>query len=120
MRNLNNPKEIRLSWEKVPDATEYLLSIKKKNEKKALLQTVVNDKASYTLDFKILSDKDKSAFSKGNFAWSVKPVRRIDSDKDGIPDKLLQEGKEAKSSFMTDIPIPKKSKAKGASNPYGN
>ena len=120
LRNLNNPKEIRLSWEKVPDATEYLLSIKKKNEKKALVQTVVNDKASYTLDFKILSDKDKSAFSKGNFAWSVKPVRRIDSDKDGIPDKLLQEGKEAKSSFMTDIPIPKKSKAKGASNPYGN
>ena len=120
LRNLNNPKEIRLSWEKVPDATEYLLSIKKKNEKKALLQTVVNDKASYTLDFKILSDKDKSAFSKGNFAWSVKPVRRIDSDKDGIPDKLLQEGKEAKSSFMTDIPILKKSKAKGASNPYGN
>ena len=41
-------------------------------------------------------------------------------DKDGYLDKILQESPEVKSSFETDIPIPKKSKAKGATNPYGN
>ena len=47
-------------------------------------------------------------------------MRRIDTDKDGYLDKILQESPEVKSSFETDIPIPKKSKAKGATNPYGN
>lgn len=119
LRNPQNPKTITLSWNKVPKATDYFVSIRNKRGKEILSQNVKED-TSYAIDFKLLSEEDKITFSKGTFNWTVKGVRRIDTDKDGIVDKILQESPEAKSSFQTDIPTPKKSKAKGASNPYGN
>lgn len=119
LRNPQNPKTITLSWNKVPKATDYFVSIRNKRGKEILSQNVKED-TSYAIDFNLLSEEDKITFSKGTFNWTVKGVRRIDTDKDGIVDKILQESPEAKSSFQTDIPTPKKSKAKGASNPYGN
>ena len=119
LRNPQNPKTITLSWNEVPKATEYYVSIRNRSGKEILFQNVEND-TSYKIDFTLLSEEDKIAFSKGTFVWTVKGIRRIDTDKDGKLDKILQESPEAKSSFETDIPIPKKSKAKGATNPYGN
>ena len=119
LRNPQNPKTITLSWNKIPKATEYHVSIRNKNGKEILFQNVKNGTA-YSIDFNLLSEEDKISFSKGTFTWTVKGVRRIDTDKDGYLDKILQESPEVKSSFETDIPIPKKSKAKGATNPYGN
>lgn len=119
LRNPQNPKTITLSWNEVPKATEYYVSIRNRSGKEILSQNVEND-TSYKIDFTLLSEEDKIAFSKGTFVWTVKGIRRIDTDKDGKLDKILQESPEAKSSFETDIPIPKKSKAKGATNPYGN
>ena len=75
---------------------------------------------TYIIDFKELSPADKMIFSKGTFSWRVEAVRRIDTDKDGTPDKILQHGKEAGAVFETDIPTPTEAKTKGASNPYGN
>ena len=64
--------------------------------------------------------KWKSTFGKGTFKWTVHAIRRIDTDSDGSVDKLLQEGPSSESTFATDVPTPKKTKAKGAKNPYGN
>lgn len=119
LRNPQNPKTITLSWNEVPNATEYYVSISNKSGKTILSQNV-NNGTSYTIDFMLLSDQDKIAFSKGTYVWTVKGIRRIDTDKDGRLDRILQESPETTSSFETDIPVPKKSKAKGALNPYGN
>ena len=78
------------------------------------------NKPSYEIDFLKFYEEDKSTFAKGTFKWEVHAVRRIDSNKDGALDKILQEGPSADSEFKTEVPTPKKSKAKGASNPYGN
>ena len=84
-----------------------------------MLEKNIKTGTSYKIDFTAISPDDKLLFSKGQFAWSVVGVRRIDTDKDGIVDKIFQEGIVSESVFETDIPTPKKSKAKGAANPYG-
>lgn len=118
LRNKNNPRTITLSWSPVREATDYIVIIKGKKNK-VLLQEMVN-KPSYEIDFLKFYEEDKSTFAKGTFKWEVHAVRRIDSNKDGALDKILQEGPSADSEFKTEVPTPKKSKAKGASNPYGN
>ena len=67
-----------------------------------------------------LYETNKSTFAKGTFKWTVHAIRRIDTNKDGVVDKVLQEGPAAEGTFSTDVPTPKKTKAKGAKNPYGN
>lgn len=118
LRNKDNPRTITLSWAPVREATDYIVVIKGKKNK-VLLQEMVN-KPSYEIDFLKFYEEDKSTFAKGTFKWEVHAVRRIDSNKDGALDKILQEGPSADSEFKTEVPTPKKSKAKGASNPYGN
>lgn len=113
-----NPKNITLSWGKVPKATDYFVTIKDKKGR-VLLEKNIKTGTSYKIDFTAISPDDKLLFSKGQFTWSVVGVRRIDTDKDGKVDKIFQEGIVSESVFETDIPTPKKSKAKGASNPYG-
>ena len=113
-----NPKSITLSWEKVPIATDYFLTIKDKKDR-VLLEKNVKNGTSYKIDFTAISPEEKLLFSKGQFTWSVVGVRRVDADKDGKLDKILQEGIISESVFETDIPTPKKSRAKGAANPYG-
>ncbi len=113
-----NPKNITLSWGKVPKATDYFVTIKDRKGR-VLLEKNVKTGTSYKIDFTAISPEDKILFSKGQFTWSVVGVRRIDTDKDGKVDKIFQEGIVSESVFETDIPTPKKSKAKGAANPYG-
>lgn len=113
-----NPKNITLKWQRVPKATDYFVSIKN-NRGRTVLEQNIKDATQYTIDFTKLSEKEKSVFSKGKFTWSVVGVRRIDTNKDGILDKIFQESPEASSVFETDIPSPKKTKTKGAANPYG-
>ena len=117
LRVKENPKNIKLSWNKISQATEYFVSIKDKKGNTVLERTV--NEAEYTIDFAKLPADEKSKFSKGKFTWSVKGVRRIDSDKDGTLDKKFQESPEAESVFETDIPSTRKTKTKGAANPYG-
>lgn len=118
LKNQKNPKTITFKWGKVSKATEYHFEIIDQKGK-CVLSEIIKDKTSYLLDFVKLPDAQKRIFSNGNFIWTVKGVRRIDSDKDGKLDKIFQEGAEAESSFNTNIPTPTKSKAKGAVNPYG-
>lgn len=118
LKNQKNPKTITFKWGKVSNATEYHFEIIDQKGK-SVLSEIIKDKTSYLLDFVKLPDAQKRIFSNGNFTWTVKGVRRIDSDKDGKLDKIFQEGTESESSFNTNIPTPTKSKAKGAVNPYG-
>ncbi len=119
LRNPQNPRTITLSWSKVAQATDYVVEIKDKKNKVVLSQLIENAN-SYEIDFMKLYEQNKSTFAKGTFKWTVHALRRIDSNKDGTLDKILQEGPSAESTFSTDIPTPKKTKAKGARNPYGN
>ena len=84
------------------------------------MSELVEKNTSYEIDFFKLYETNKSTFGKGTFKWTVHAVRRIDTDKDGVLDKTLQEGPDSSSTFETDVPTPKKTKAKGARNPYGN
>lgn len=118
LKNQKNPKTITFKWGKVSKATEYHFEIIDQKGK-SVLSEIIKDKTSYLLDFVKIPDAQKRIFSNGNFTWTVKGVRRIDSDKDGKLDKIFQEGAESESSFNTNIPTPTKSKAKGAVNPYG-
>ena len=118
LRNPENPRTITLSWASVPDATDYFVSIKNRFGSEVLSHNV-KEGLSYSIDFTKIPDKEKSSFSNGTFTWTVRGVRRVDTDKDGNLDKILQEGKEVSSVFTTDIPTPKKTKATGAANPYG-
>ena len=95
------------------------LEIKDKKNKVVLSQ-LVEGATSYEIDFMKLYETNKSTFAKGTFKWSVHAIRRIDTNKDGALDKLLQEGPSGEATFTTDIPTPRKTKAKGARNPYGN
>ena len=119
LRNPENPRTITLSWSRVADATDYIVEIKDKKNKVVLSQLVENA-TSYEIDFLKLYETNKSTFAKGTFKWTVHAIRRIDTDADGTIDKLLQEGPSSESTFATDVPTPKKTKAKGAKNPYGN
>ena len=118
LRDSNNPRTITFSWNKVPGATDYFVLIKTKTGSTILKQNVKDTK--YQIDFAALTDEGKQVFSKGTFTWIVSGVKRIDTNNDGKIDKIFQEGIEAKSTFKTDVPTPKKSKVKGALNPYGN
>lgn len=119
LRNPENPRTITLNWSPVKDATDYIVEIKDKKNK-VLLSQMVENVTSYEIDFLKLYETNKSTFAKGTFKWTVHAIRRIDSDKNGSLDKLLQEGPSSESQFETDVPTPKKTKAKGARNPYGN
>ena len=118
LRNPDNPRTIILSWAPVSKATDYIVEIKDKKNKVVLTQMV--NKTRYEIDFMKLYETNKSTFAKGTFKWTVHAIRRIDTNKDGIVDKVLQEGPTAESTFSTDVPTPRKTKAKGARNPYGN
>ena len=119
LRNKDNPRTITLTWAPVKDATDYQVVIKDKRNK-VLLTEMVEKKTSYEIDFLKLYEQNKSAFAKGTFKWEVNAIRRIDTNKDGSLDKILQDGPASNSTFETNVPTPKKSKAKGAKNPYGN
>ena len=119
LRMPQNPKSITLSWDKVSAATDYYVTIRTKAGKVLLRKNVTNG-TSYAIEFTKLSPEDKAVFSNGTFNWRVEAVRRIDTNKDGKPDKILQGGRISESYFETDIPTPKQIQAKGASNPYGN
>lgn len=107
---------ITFSWNKVRNATDYYFEIVEGRH------TIIRERmkgTSYVLDFNKLDPKYKNELKRGTFTWTVEAVRRIDTDKDGQLDKVLQEGTKANGKFKTDIPTPKASKTQGAKNPYG-
>ena len=81
--------------------------------------SAVLKETKYSIDFMKLNDADRLAFSNGTFTYTVKAVRKYDSNGDGRLDKVLQEGEVSSASFITDVPIPRATKTKGAVNPYG-
>ena len=85
---------------------------------KEKLASLVNG-TSYNIDISKMPDAEKRSFIKGKFEVIVEGVRRIDTDKDGKLDKVLQDGTPVKKTFETNVPMPKTSKSKGVDRPYG-
>lgn len=108
---------ITFSWSKVKSATDYFVQIYDRKNRVILRENVKNN--SYVIDYSKLNSKEGDTLKSGTFNWTVEAVRRIDTDKNGTLDKVLQEGIKGKSTFTTDVPSPKASKTKGAKNPYG-
>lgn len=110
---------LNLSWDKINEATGYEVSIYESNSRNLLLR-FETEEPSFSLDLLSLSEDERQKLQNGIFKWNVQGIRRIDSDKDGVLDKILQRSRGTESGeFEIDVPKPKKSKARGVRNPYG-
>lgn len=118
LADADNERVIRFKWQSVEGANDYSIKVYD-SENNVIIEEYVGDKKEYSIDFMNLTPKQKIALSEGKFTWTVQALRRVDTDKDGRVDSILQESPEIESSFVTDIPVPNKAKTRKALNPYG-
>lgn len=118
LQNRANPRVLRFDWSSVSDATDYFVSIYGDDGSRLLRENVASGN-SFALDFTEMTADAREVFSDGRFTARVEAVRRIDTNNDGVVDKILQEGVPADVEFETHIPTPEKATAKGAAKPYG-
>lgn len=116
LKNLQNPREIKFEWGSVDNATEYILNITKDNR---TVYSEITTETKTILKLLELPVEIREEFNNGNFTWTVEARRKIDSNKDGTLDKVLQSGLEAKDNFVTDIPTAKKTAGSKAKGKYG-
>lgn len=108
-----------LTWDKVKDATSYEITIFENQEKNFILKFETSENF-LRIDFLSLSEDERRKLQNGIFKWKVDALRKVDSDDDGILDKIFQRSlKGEEQEFEIDVPRMKKSKAKGVLNPYG-
>lgn len=108
-----------LTWDKVKDATSYEITIFENQEKNFILKFETSENF-LRIDFLSLSEDERRKLQNGIFKWKVDALRKVDSDDDGILDKIFQRSlKDEEQEFEIDVPRMKKSKAKGVLNPYG-
>ena len=124
LKNRNNPRKIRLDWNAVENATDYVILVKDARGR-LVLKTEVEGKNSYEINWLNLVRAHQGSFSmselyNGTFSWSVEAVRRVDLDGDGENETVLQPGSIVDSSFVVEIPDVNPVSGKGARNPYGN
>lgn len=124
LKNRNNPRKIRLDWNAVENATDYVILVKDARGR-LVLKTEVEGKNSYEINWLNLVRAHQGSFSmselyNGTFSWSVEAVRRVDLDGDGENETVLQPGSVVDSSFVVEIPDVNPVSGKGARNPYGN
>lgn len=110
---------MKLRWDKVKDASGYELTIYETRAQDYILKFETSENL-FDLDFLALAEDERRKLQNGNFKWMVEGIRRIDTDDDGIVDKILQRSKDSEpGEFEIDVPRTKNSKAKGVKNPYG-
>lgn len=110
---------VNFSWGKVNEATGYEIRVYRNSSGRQILR-IESAENSYRLDFLELPLEQRKIFQNGTFRWSVSGIRRIDTDGDGVPDKIFQRSRESeRKEFSVEVPEVKKTKAKGVSNPYG-
>ncbi|MCQ2577985.1 MAG: FecR family protein [Treponema sp.] len=113
--------EFKFSWQKVTGATHYNVTVSRKEKRKTELLYSERIADATTFQFDLLngdlSDETKMALMSGDFEWTVEPIRIIKRS-DG-KEMVLQTGKQASSSFKTDIPSAGKTKKGKVKNPYG-
>ena len=118
LSNVNNERVIRLGWHGVSGANDYGLKIYDE-EGNIVFEKYIGDNTEYVIDFVQLPAETKKALAKGTYRWTVQGLKRVDTDKDGNVDAVMQESPEIGSQFVTDIPVPTKAKTRKALNPYG-
>ena len=118
LSNVDNERVIRLGWRGVSGANDYGLKIYDE-EGNIVYEKYLGDNSEYVIDFVNLPVETKRALAKGTYTWTIQALRRVDTDKDGKVDAVLQESPEIGSKFVTDIPVPTKAKTRKALNPYG-
>lgn len=103
-----------LSWDDVPGATDYDVSITsgaKEVANSRVSSGGMDGAHSYTLDIMALDDEKRALFASGEFECTVTPYRMLG----GI---AVQNGKTSKAQFRSAIAEPKKSITLEAVNPY--
>ena len=123
LRNKENTRDVKFSWQHVKNATDYRFEIKSPKGKSIYKKTLTG-KTEVKVNWPelIQSQKSKADMRKlyqGNFTWTVEAFRRIDLDKDGILETEIQPGVIAESVLVVDVPSLKKTSGRGAKNPYG-
>jgi hypothetical protein len=97
---LRTTRTVAFSWQKVPGATGYIITIRKSSPQigaagRKILEKDVGTDTSYTL-------QDLAALDRGSFEWSVEAVRAFDGS------RIMQRGIPAEGSFVIDLPVLKK------------
>ena len=123
LRNKENTRDVKFSWQHVKNATDYRFEIKSPKGKSIYKKTLTG-KTEVKVNWPelIQSQKSKADMRKlyqGNFTWTVEAFRRIDLDNDGILETEIQPGVIAESVLVVDVPSLKKTSGRGAKNPYG-
>jgi len=114
---------IQMKWKKVEDATSYVFKLMKADNLDNPIVNVELTDTSYQIDIAAIFNEDKELYEllhQGNFVWSVNALRRIDTDKDGELDKVLQESaKPSSAKLKTDyLTLNKNASQKGVKNAY--
>lgn len=110
---------LNFTWSQVKDATGYELAIYENNGRTIILK-IETAENSYRLDFLALSEEERRKLQRGIFKWKVQGIKRIDTDNDGVLDKVFQRSKGTETAeFEIEVPRTKKTRARGVRNPYG-
>lgn len=106
LRNLKNPRSLRLTWDKVSGATDYEVVVFK-NKKLFLNQRLKDTKIEF----------DVSVLENGKFTWTVEALN-IDKNRKGEL-KVFKRGIPAEGKFVVDVPAAGKSSGKKIKGGYG-
>jgi len=113
--------DFEFTWQPVSGATHYNVTVSRKEKKKTELLYSARIEGKNNFQFSLLTDEltdeAKLLLMSGDFEWTVEPIRIIIRS-DGR-EMVLQTGKQASSTFKTDIPSAGKTKKGKVKNPYG-
>lgn len=106
LRNLKNPRSLKLSWDKVNGSTDYEVVVFK--DRKLFMNKRVKE-TSLDLDVTVLEN--------GRFTWTVEALN-IDKNRKGEL-KVFKRGNIAEGKFVVDVPAAGKSSGKKIKGGYG-
>lgn len=109
---------ISLKWQPVTDATEYKVAITNQNGKVLYSKNVIG-KTEYNLDLLEMPEAERRIMQNGIFNYSVEPLRRIDTNGDGTPDKIIQRGPASSGKFTTKIEDASEALGHNVKNSFG-
>lgn len=123
LRIPSNPRTVTLGWDRVEDATDYSLKIIRLNPTPKVKEKIIVDEPHlednfYVLNILEMDENDRRDFLKGEYKWTVEALRRVDADRDGKLDKVLQHGEVRTDYFETDILSPPRVKAVKPKNSF--
>jgi hypothetical protein len=120
LSNTKNPRTFTTRWNAVPNATDYNVRIADSRNNTLYEERINSSETSYILDIDAMDASMKEKFLNGTFTVYITALRRVDYNKDGILDRVLQRSPTENVSFKMNVANPTKTRGKkgGLENPY--